>query len=165
MEDVQTELAAVNAVGTIGLCLVALLGVQMVLTLIVPPRRDSRLTLLGAFTVWIGLAGLLAWFTFDPAIRAMKLVFSPVMFPLIGSLTAVILFALRQTRKDIYGAVEVAVALATLIILGRQYDQQSELTVIIAFVGAIYVMVRGFTNIGEQWKADMEKAKAEPAPN
>jgi threonine dehydrogenase-like Zn-dependent dehydrogenase len=48
MEDVQTELAAVNALGVIGLCLVALLGIQIVLTHIVTQRRDSRLTLLGS---------------------------------------------------------------------------------------------------------------------
>jgi arginine exporter protein ArgO len=45
------------------------------------------------------------------------------------------------------------VAFVTLMALGQLYDPQQPLTILIAFVGAVYVMVRGFTNVGEAMDA------------
>ncbi|MFC5390666.1 hypothetical protein U0030_01100 [Brevundimonas bullata] len=161
MPDTATQVEAINAIAFSAFAAMALMALQIVALGFFNPK--SKLTLVAAYALWIGLAGILAWFTFHPAIRAMKFVGSPWMFVVIGSLSAIILFALRRSRKDFYGLIEVSVALATPIFLGREYDASGQLTVVIAFIGAIYVMVRGFTNIGEHWKADIEKDKARPA--
>jgi len=161
MPDNATQVEALNAIAVSGFAIMALMALQIVALGFFKPK--SKLTLLAAYAMWIGLAGVLSWFTFHPAIRALKFVGSPWVFAVIGSLAAIILFAMRRSRKDLYGLIEVSVALATLVFLGREYDASGQLTVVIAFIGAIYVMVRGFTNIGEQWKADIEKEKARSA--
>lgn len=158
MPDTATQVAAINAIAFSAFAAMGLMALQIIALGFFNPK--SKLTLIAAYALWIGLAGILTWFTFHPAIRAMKFIGSPWMFAAIGSLAAIILFAVRRSRKDLYGLIEVGVALATLVILGREYDASGQLTVLIAFIGAIYVMVRGFTNIGEQWKADNEKGKS-----
>ena len=75
------------------------------------------------------------------------------MFTVIGITVAVILFAVRQIRKDFYGALEIAVAIATFVWLGKRFDTQNDLAVIVSFVGAIYVIVRGLSNIVEYWSS------------
>jgi len=152
MPDTATQVEAISAIAFSGYAIMALMALQIVALGFFKPK--SKFTLIAAYGLWIGLAGVLTWITFHPAIRAMEFIDSPWLFAVIGSLAAIILFALRRTRKDLYGLIEVAVALATLIFLGREYDASGELTVVIAFIGAIYVMVRGFTNIGDQWKAE-----------
>lgn len=156
MPDTATQVEAINAVAISGYAIMALMALQIIALGFFKPK--GKLTLIAAYAMWIGLAGVLTWITFHPAIRAMKFVGSSWMFAVIGSLVAIILFALRRSRRDLYGLIEVGVALATLVFLGLEYDASGQLTVVIAFIGAIYVMVRGFTNIGDQWKSDVEKS-------
>lgn len=151
MPDYQTQLHALNTLGMIGIVCAVLICVFIALLGFAPAKRESKVVLVGAFGLWIGLVACLTWFTLDPAIRAIKLVNNPAMFAIIGLIAGVILFSLRRVRKDIYGLLEIGVAIATLLALGRKYDSQSEITIIIGFVGAIYVVVRGLTNISEQW--------------
>ena len=148
--DVATQIEAINVIGGIGLALIGLMAIQILLLRF--GRPETKPFVAGLYVLWGGLACALAWFAFHPAVRAMGFVSSQVSFVVVGSLAAVILFALRGSRQDLYGLLEIAVGLVTLIILGREYDQQPELTVIIAFVGAVYVMIRGLTNIGDYWK-------------
>lgn len=145
--DVGTQIEALEVIGGIGLCLIGLMAVQILLVRF--GRPETKVFVAGLYLLWGGLAAALAWFAFHPAVRAMGFVPSPASFAVVGSLVAVILFALRGTRQDLYGLIEIAVGLVTLVILGREYDEQPDLAVIIAFVGAVYVMIRGFTNVGD----------------
>lgn len=153
VQDEQTQIQALNSIGMLMMLSMLTLLVIILLIAFTPHVRSSRLTLYGTFGVWISAALILATFTFNPAIRAMKLVNSPAMFAIMGVIAGVMLFALRRVRKDAYGFLEVAVSMGTLLALGAKYDQQSEITVIIGFVGAIYVFVRGLTNISEHWSS------------
>lgn len=153
MPSDQIQSQALQSLGTLLLASQVLLGLWVAFLGFVPQGRSSKATLVAAFAFWIAIIAGLAWFAFDPAIHAMKFVSSPTMFAVIGLTAGVLLFALRRVRKDIYGLLEIGVAIATLVALGRKYDARSEITIIIGFVGAIYVVVRGLTNISEQWSA------------
>jgi len=151
MPDEQTQIRALQSLEVIAIGCIVMLGLWIALVTFSHQRPTSKVALVGSFGIWIALIAGLTWFAFDPAIRAMKFANSPAMFAIIGLIAGVLLFSLRRIRKDIYGVLEVGVAIATLIALGRKYDTQSEITIIIGFVGAIYVVVRGLTNISEQW--------------
>lgn len=151
MPSEQIQSQALQSIGVLLLVCIVLLGLWTAFLGFAPHGRSRKVTLVAAFTFWIAIIAGLVWFAFDPAIRAMKFINSPTMFAVIGLSAGVLLFALRRVRKDIYGLLEIGVAIATLVALGRKYDAQSEITVIIGFVGAIYVVVRGLTNISEQW--------------
>lgn len=162
MMDEKTALEGIEAMGRLGLISLAAMGLSIILIRFAPINGPSRFRLIGTFALGIMVAGVLALFTFDPAIRALKMVNSPAMFAVVGVIAAIILFALRQVRKDLYGFVEIMVAIGTLLALGARFDTQAEITVIVGFVGAIYVFVRGMTNVVEHWGDAVGSVKPRP---
>jgi len=135
MNNEQIQASALEAIGLLAIALSVMLCLWTAFVGFVPLERYRKTALVGSFAFWICIIAGLAWFAFNPAIRAMKFVSSPTMFAVIGLIASVLLFALRQIRKDVYGLLEIGVAIATLIALGRKYDSQSEITIIIGFVG------------------------------
>lgn len=76
---------------------------------------------------------------------------SPVGFVALGVMAAFSLFFLRRWRKDFYGAVEMIIALVTLVWVSRSLDPSQAVATTLAFVGAVYVLVRGMSNFVEGW--------------
>lgn len=74
---------------------------------------------------------------------------SPVGFVLLGLIAGGCLFLLRGWHKDLYGLTEVGVAIFTLIVVGTTFDPAQSVATGIAFMGAVYVFVRGLTNFTE----------------
>jgi hypothetical protein len=151
MPNEQIQSQALNSLGTLAIAAILLSGLVVVLLAFSNFRQSNNFERWGAFFVWGCLITCVVWYTFDPAIRAMKLVDSPAMFAVIGIITALFLFAVRRVRKDVYGVLEIAVAIANLLWLGGRYDAQTDVAIVISFIGAIYVIVRGLTNITEYW--------------
>lgn len=157
MPDVKTQIQAINDLGSMALVSIASLGLLTLLIAYTPTKNSSRYTLIGAFAMWIIVGYLLVFFTFSPAIRAMQLVKSSFLFVSIAIVAAGLLFSLRLFRKDVYGLIEVAVAISTLIFLGQEFDSKGEISTIIGFVGAVYVLIRGLTNMVETWFPSLKR--------
>lgn len=150
-ENIHIE--ALNSLGALLYITFACLGI-IVLSLVFSPRNNSSITTLIAFGVWIIAIGTICYFTFNPAIRAMKFANSSSMFIIIGTLSGIILATLRHVRKDVYGVIEILVSLTILYILGKEYDDESKVSIIIGLVSAVYVIVRGIDNIATYWKSN-----------
>ncbi|MFL6845573.1 MAG: hypothetical protein ACJ8ER_11915 [Allosphingosinicella sp.] len=59
------------------------------------------------------------------------------------------LFILRRRHKALFGAIELLVAAGTLVITANEMTRDTFLTTTLGFLGGIYVLVRGLTNIAE----------------
>lgn len=88
----------------------------------------------------------LGFITFMLGISCMRR--RPPPFVVIGSLLAALLFVQRTLRKDVYGTVEVA-SHGHLGVCRRRLFATNLGSDAIGFVGAVYVLVRGLTNITE----------------
>lgn len=92
---------------------------------------------------------VIAFLAAQPA-EAFALRFStPETLVAAGLVVAVGLFVLRKYRKDIYGAVEVMVAVFALAISGEAGEDRSVTVALIGFMGAVYILVRGMTHFIE----------------
>jgi len=85
-------------------------------------------------------------FIFPPKTEPWALAFS-------GACAGVCLFFLRGWHKGVYGSIEVTVAVIILIISALSMSANTVTTNTIAFLSAIYVLVRGLTNISEHLEA------------
>jgi hypothetical protein len=70
-----------------------------------------------------------------------------------GACAGLCLFFLRGWHKGVYGSIEVAVALIVLIVSALNMSANNVTTNTVAYLSAIYVLVRGLTNIGEYLEA------------
>lgn len=114
--------------------------------------------MLSIFTAFLRPSHQLDWMI-PPAL-------SPLLLIWCGLNLAGALYLLRDARKDLYGLVEIFVAIVTLA--ATAYDMQPEnfATTTIGFVGGVYVLVRGMTNFldavsagnGDRWARDRFRA-------
>jgi hypothetical protein len=97
--------------------------------------------------------------TVDPATQFFtQLVNRPVAFVIVGVIAGAALFGVRLFRKDVYGALEMIVAVLTLGLCAETAATNLVPTAI-GFVGAVYVLVRGLTNVADGRLEIVQKAK------
>lgn len=63
------------------------------------------------------------------------------------------LFVVRERRKDLYGVIEVVVAIATLAAVARSNTPESLPTTAVGFLAGVYIIVGGLTNFTEARQA------------
>ena len=73
----------------------------------------------------------------------------PMAAVFIGAACALALYSLRRWHKTSYGLIEIILGLATLMSLGWKPPGSDPVAVAVAFAGAVYVIVRGLTNVSE----------------
>lgn len=74
---------------------------------------------------------------------------SPILLVWSGLNLGATLYILRQARLQLYGVVEVLVAVTALTVTAYSMTPDTFATTTIGFVGSVYVFVRGFTNYVE----------------
>lgn len=101
---------------------------------------------------WAGLVfatGAVAYAISQPALRLLAEPMTPIGVTIVGVMFATMLYAMRRWRKDLYGLLEVFVAVATLAAVGSQQLGADLVPSLVGFVGAVYVLVRGLVNFTE----------------
>lgn len=88
---------------------------------------------------------------------------APVATAFVGLAIAVLLFSLRDRSRLTYGVLEVVVATLALYALGIRPLGEDLLPAAVAFSGAVYVAVRGFTNIADSRKSAAGSPKTSSA--
>lgn len=89
------------------------------------------------------------WLVLDPSLYAMGFARGPLPFIACGVLLAGTLYFLRVVRRDAYSAIEVGVGLAMLWFAGSDYSPTKQPLALLSLIGAVYVLIRGATNIYE----------------
>lgn len=126
-------------------------------------RHGPRRRILSAleWLVLLVVTGVFAWQAVEPVIGILQALLNrPVVLVFVGLMLGNVLYALRRARKDFYGLIEVLFAVIAFGIVGA--DKTPEFTAkSIAFISAIYVYIRGVTNIEEGWVARQARAATE----
>ena len=114
------------------------------------PLKGARgMQMLGAVTALC----ICAMAASDPATHLLEAaVRRPVLATSGGVFLGTALYLMRRTNRTFYGALEVAFSVATFVQLAR-HSGTNPATATVPFLGAVYVFVRGLSNIEDGWRS------------
>ena len=133
-----------------------LIGALLMVIVVRTARKDGQLLPGWRSMQWLGIVttGVIAAFAVsDPGIRLINSAAQrPVLSVALGIFAATNLYLVRRWNRVVFGGVEVAFALVTFAVIVREAASITG-TVAVAFFGAVYVLIRGLTNIEEGWRS------------